>query len=714
MNPFRLSLLLFAVLALPLAAAPLSLLCATCAQAPRAGPAGRLVEYDLYIEEGRFSPAGKSVRALTVNGGIPGPTLRFREGDTARIRVHNRLKDEETSTHWHGLLLPNEQDGVPHVTTPPIRPGTTHTFEFQLRHSGTYWYHSHTHFQEQSGVYGSIVVLPRAGEPVRTDRDHVVVLSDWTNEDPHEVQRLLMRGSDYFGLKRRNAQSVAGALRQGALREYFEREWTRMNPMDVSDVGYDAFLINGQRRTRLEGRPGEKIRLRLINASASTYFHVQFSGGPMTIVAADGPPVEPVQVDRLFIAIAETYDVVVTLPASGQWELRATAQDGSGHASALLGEGPSHPASDPPRPNLYTMDEMLNLALEEQEDDPRASLNLPRPGSPYRLLRAVHDTTLPAKAPVRTLRMSLTGDMNRYVWSFDGKTVAQEPYVPLKHGEVVRLELVNDTMMHHPIHLHGHFFRVLNGQGARSPLKHTVDVPPMSRRVIEFEANEHKDWMFHCHILYHMMSGMARVFSYDRPAATLAADTAAAGHAGPAEKAHGLGHAAGLGEHAHDPWYFWGAASLQSHLSEGQLTLMNARNDFLLGWEVGWQGVDRTEYEVDALYQRYFNPNFQAFAGARLTNDPDADDRAVLGFNYRLPMLVWAGLSLDSEGDARLTLAKRLQLTARLGLFGRVEYDTNTEWEWSVGADYTLSKPVSLVTQYHSEYGFGAGVLIRF
>lgn len=690
------------------------------------------VEYDLHISEQTLSPAGKPVRALVINGGLPGPTLRFRVGDVARIRVHNDLKNEETSTHWHGLLLPNEQDGVPHITTPPILPGTVHTFEFPLRHSGTYWYHSHTHFQEQSGVYGSIVVLPREGERVRADRDQVLLLSDWTHEDPHEVQRMLMRGSDYFGLMRRNAQSIAGAVKAGALKDYFDREWTRMNPMDISDVGYHAFLINGKRATEVEGRPGERVRLRLINASAATYFYLHSSTGPLTLVAADGPPVEPVKMDRLLIAIAETYDVIITIPASGRWELRATAQDGSGHASAFMGTGELHPASDPPKPNLYTMDQMLNLALEEQEDDPRASLNLPRPGSPYRLLKAVEDTRLPAHAPVRKITLHLTGDMNRYVWSFDGKTVAQEPYVPLRRGEVVQLELVNDTMMHHPIHLHGHFFRLLMGQGARSPLKHTVDVPPMSRRTVEFEANEFKDWMFHCHILYHMMSGMARVFSYDRPVAGAGAegmqhgmDSAPAapmldmamdegGHVGGAAHSASLAHAAGLGEHSHDMWHAWGAASVQSHMSEGLLTLMNPKNDLLVGWEVGWQGVDNPEYEADLLYQRYFNANFQAFAGARLTNDPDARDRAVAGINYRLPLLVWATLSLDSEGDARLALAKRLQVTSRLGLFGRVEYDTNTRWEWTVGADYTLSKPVSFITQYHSQFGFGAGVLIRF
>ncbi len=709
---------LFTLAALVLPAAGLA--CDDCkTRRPVTGP---LVEYDLYITEQTVSPAGKPVRGLTINGGIPGPTLRFREGDFARIRVHNQLKDEETSTHWHGLLLPNKEDGVPHITTPPILPGKTHTFEFELRHSGTYWYHSHTHFQEQSGVYGSIVVTPRGGEPVKADREQVLLLSDWTDIDPHEVQRMLMRGSDYFGLMRRNSQSLLGAAQKGMLKDYFKREWSRMAPMDVSDVGYHAFLINGQRSTQITGKPGERVRLRLINASAATYFYLHSSAGPLTIVAADGPPVEPVKVERLFMAIAETYDVLITIPASGQYELRATTQDGSGHASAFFGEGKLTPASDPPRPNLYKMDEMLNLALEEKEDDPRASLNLPRPGSPYRVLRAPQDTTLPAKLPRRKIKLHLTGDMNRYIWSFDGKTIAQEPYVMIKKGEIIELELINDTMMHHPIHLHGHFFRLLIGQGARSPLKHTVDVPPMTSRTVEFEANEEKDWMFHCHILYHMMSGMARVFRYeDAPGNAspqmMHGETATASSAQPASanaEEHSLHHAAGLGEHSHDMAYVWGAASFQSHMSEGLLTWMNPKNDLLLSWEVGWVGVDKTQYEVDALYQRYFNANFQAFIGARLTNDPDADDRTVVGINYRLPFMTWASLSLDSEGDARIGLARRFQITPRLGVFGRVEYDTRTRWEWTAGADYTLTRTASLITQYHSEFGLGAGVLIRF
>ena len=657
-----------------------------CALAREAAAA--VVEYELHIADSMLMPAGKMVMAMTINGGVPGPTLRFREGDTARIKVFNDMPHHSTSTHWHGVLVPNVEDGVPDVTTPQIEPHSSRTFEFPIRQSGTYWYHSHTHLQEQSGVYGSIVITPRGGEPVKTAQDHVLVLSDWTNENPHEVLRSLLRGSDWYSLKKGNMQSVAGAIQSGALKDYWDREWMRMRPMDISDVAYDAFLINGETASHLAGKPGEKIRLRLINAGAATYFFVHSATGPMTIVAADGKAVKPVSVERLLMTIAETYDVIVTLPKSGEWEVRATAQDGSGHASVFLGKGERHEASDPPKADLYRMDDMMSGAMDEGE-----GARKDRPTTPYALLRSPKPTTLPKNLPRRTLPLRLTGDMERYIWSINGKTIAEDGIITVHRGEVLRLELINDTMMHHPIHLHGHFFRVLNEQGAWSPLKHTVDLPPMGRRTIEFEANESGDWMMHCHILYHMMAGMARVFSYDD---------------------QGADHVVKLGEHAMEGWTAFGAATLQSHMSDGLLTLRNPRNDIDLSWETGWQNVDDFEYEADLAYDRYLGPNFNVFAGARLTNIEDTEDRAILGVNYRLPLMAWASAMIDSEGDGRFTLSKNLQLTSRLVIFGRVQYDTGTQWEWTTGAEYTLNKPLSIIAQYHSDYGMGAGLTVRF
>ncbi|MCK5943933.1 MAG: multicopper oxidase domain-containing protein, partial [Planctomycetes bacterium] len=468
------------------------------------------VEYELTIAATVGAPAGEQVEVLTVNGSSPGPVLRFREGDLARITVRNRLAAEETSIHWHGLLVPNEMDGVPYLTTPPIPPGGERTFEFRLRQSGTYWYHSHTGLQEQRGVQGAIVIEPREPD-VTFDREHVVVLGDWTDDDPTTVMRWLMRGSEWYSIKKGTQQSLLGAWRRGAVPDYFEREGDRMPAMDLSDVGYDAFLANGRRELALPARPGERVLLRIVNAGASTYFYLGAGRGPLTIVGADGVRVEPVDVRRLLIGMAETYDVLVTMPPeAATLEVRATAQDGSGHASMLLGQGPLLAASDPPRANLYVMDEMLAAGLASQiPARAAAAATAERPFAPYGLLRAVADTTVVAPGrEVRELTMRLTGDMRRYRWGFDNETLAENPTIRVRRGEVLRIELINDTMMHHPLHLHGHFFRVLNGHGARAPLKHTVDVPPMGKRTIEWVADEEGgDWFFHCHLLYHMDAG---------------------------------------------------------------------------------------------------------------------------------------------------------------------------------------------------------------
>lgn len=663
------------------------------------GVYAKVVSYDLYVAEQSISPTGKAVKALTVNGGIPAPTLRFTEGDTARITVHNNLKNVETSSHWHGLLLPNQYDGVPYLTTKPIKPGMSHTFEFKLRHSGTYWYHSHTGLQEQRGVYGSIVVSPKGGEKVKTDRDHVVVLSDWTNENPWSVMKNLMRGSEVYAIKKGNAQSISGAAKAGKLKEYFAREKARMAPMDVADVYYDQFWVNGKTTYEPQAKNGESVRLRFINAGASTYFYLSSSIGDMKIVSADGVDVVPVNVPKILIGMAETYDVVVKVPPTGRYEIRATAQDGSGHASVFLGSGKLHPASDPPKPNLYTMDEMLEGAMASMGDmdmsENHASLRNPRPAAPYAVLKSPKSTELPKDLPVREVELRLTGDMTRYIWSFNGKTLNEESKIIVKKGERVRFKLINDTMMHHPLHLHGHFFRLLNGQGAYSPLKHTVDVPPMGRRTIEFEANEEKDWFFHCHLLYHMDAGMARVVSY-------------------AEQ--GEDH-----EPTYDPklknmkmWMVDG--SIQSNMTMGMAMLMKGREDYYAMWDYGWH--DHNEYEVDFGWKHYFNPNWSSLAGYRLTNEDGAENRFFAGVQYRLPYLVYSTLTVDSEANFRLNLGKGFQITRRLGLGVEAQYDTNPDLmenlEWGVNANYFLNGAFSLTGGYDSNHGWGAGLQFRF
>lgn len=699
----------------------------------------RLVEYDLAIAEQKWTPGEiKPVRALTINGGIPGPTIRFRVGDTARIRVHNHLKKEDTSIHWHGLLLPNAQDGVPYVTTPPIQPGTTHTFEFPITHSGTYWYHSHTGLQEQVGVYGSIVIEPKGGEAIKTDRDHVVVLSDWTLESGEEVMRSLTRGTEWYQFKKGSSQSLLGAAKAGALKDFFARERSRMPAMDISDVAYDAFLVNGKRSIHLPGKPGETVRLRFINAAASTYFYLQSATGPLRIIAADGPAVQPIHVKRLLVGMAETYDVSVKIPLTGKWEIRATSQDRSGYTSIWLGEGSENQAPDVPKPNPYNMDAHMMAAIDQMSmmgedksvymsDAEALAMEPERPLAPYARLRALSSTELPAKLPRRTITLRATGDMARYVWSFNGKTFAEEGVIPIKRGEVIRIEFFNDTMMHHPLHLHGHFFRVLMGQGKYSPLKHTIDLPPMTKRTIEFEANEKGDWLFHCHLLYHMHAGMTRIFSYQgddwEPPGKLKEGTniicnkicclpgnpnAASGAVDPRQ----IGRMPHAGGHDHDMMYLFMEGNVQSHLSEGRLSLRNSKNDWVAEWRTGYS--DESEYEVDLAWERYIDPNLSTALGWRFTDFEDSEDRAFAGVQYRLPYLIQSSLQVDSEGDLRAALGKSLQLTDRVSGFSAVEFDTNTKWDWRVGLEVTLTKQFSLITEYNSDYGFGGGIGFRF
>jgi hypothetical protein len=318
-------------------------------------------------------------------------------------------------------------------------------------------------------------------------------------------------------------------------------------------------------------------------------------------------------------------------------------------------------------------------------------------------MRAAVSTAYAASLPRRTVELRLTGDMTRYFWSFNGKTMAEDGVIGVKQGEVLRLELINDTMMHHPLHLHGHFFRVVDEEGSaggRAPLKHTVDVPPMGKRIIEFEADEKGDWLFHCHLLYHMHSGMARVFSYE---------------------GQGEGHRPSLGEHARDPWYFMTEGSVQSHMSMGMVGFMNPRNDLQLRWDAGIEHHDHGDghdhefdYEADVLWRRVFSPDLASVLGWRMTDREGEEDRAFAGVEYRLPYLVESSLEVDSEGDVRVGIGKTLQLTDRITGFGDVRYDSGSGWEWSAGADFRISKKFSLIGQYHSEHGVGAGLGFRF
>jgi FtsP/CotA-like multicopper oxidase with cupredoxin domain len=643
------------------------------------------VQYDITIGYKQMNFTGKTVTAMTLNDTIPGPTLKFKEGDFAIVNIHNSM-DVETSVHWHGILLPNRQDGVPYVNNPPIEPSQTVKFQFPIKQTGTFWYHSHTGLQEQRGVYGGIVISPKEGETIQTAQDKVTILSDWIDENPDEVMRTLKSGNEYYNWKKGTIQSFSGAISKKAVSDFSKRSLMRMPPMDLSDVAYDRFLANGKPEISILAKPGEKIRFRFINAGASTYFYLQFAGSPLQVVAADGINIQPIKINRLLIAIAETYDIIVTVPASGAYELRANSQDGSGKTSIFIGNGKKVYTQDVPKPNLYKM------KMPKNSSNKKMMRNLYRPLSPYKILRATNPTSLPSKNPSREIVLNLTGDMNRFVWSINGKTISAKNKINIRHGENIRFIIKNKTMMHHPMHLHGHFFRLVNGQENYSPLKHTVDVPPNGTQIIEFEASEFNDWFFHCHVLYHAKAGMARVISYednelDNDLKTIRPKL------------------------YKDSWFAWGNGTIQSHMTDGSAVLSNSYNILSAVWEIGWNRVDQIQSDIELTYDRYFNRFFTVFVGGNLT---DEYERGIFGFRYLLPFNFASTLGSDTKGEFRITLEQSVRLASRLEAFGDFEYDTESKEEWVVGANYLMSKNLLLVSQYHSDFGPGAGIRVWF
>jgi CopA family copper-resistance protein len=524
---------------------------------------------DLVVAPTAFNVTGRAGTATTVNGSLPAPTLRLREGDAASIRVTNRLA-EPTSIHWHGIRLPADQDGVPGLVFRGIAPGETFVYRFPVRQSGTYWYHSHSGMQEQTGLYGALILVPREPEPYTYERDYVVMLSDWTDEDPMTILANLKEQSDYYNYHRRTfATLLEDARQQGWKATLADRlRWgrMRMSPADIMDVTGAAysFLCNGlppaANWTALFNR-GERLRLRFINGSTMTTFDVRIPGLAMTVVAADGSDVEPITVDEFRIGVAETYDVIVAPPSEAAYTIFAQAQDRSGFARGTLAPRTGMMASVPrldPRPLRTMVDMGMAMTgmegMQEAPDvdmphagrshsavpsvnadgvDPRALHGRPfvdnlsedphsrlaeggdgldgngRRVLVYADLKALHPDA-DRRAPAREIEFHLTGNMQRFVWGFDGRKFSEVGPVRVKLGERVRFVLVNDTMMEHPIHLHGFLFSLENGQQGRLPLKHTVNVKPSERLSFLFTADTPGHWAFHCHLLYHMEAGMFR------------------------------------------------------------------------------------------------------------------------------------------------------------------------------------------------------------
>ena len=637
----------------------------------------KVVEYEIDIAYTEVNFTGTPVMAMTLNGSIPGPTLEFTEGDLLRVTFNNKM-DVETSIHWHGLLVPNDQDGVPYLNTPPILPETSFTYEVPLIQSGTYWYHSHTGLQEQRGVYGSIVIHPRDKKETMTE--YVVVLSDWTDESPDRVLRNLKKDGDYYALKKGTVQSWERVVKKGQISERLMSSLMRMGPMDLSDVGYDAFLINGQKKISLKNiKEGTPIKLRVINAAASTYFNLSYSKGTMKIVAADGLNVMPVHRDKILIGVAETYDLIVE--AGGTF--KASAQDGTGNTVLHIGE--MQMKKDEEKTSHIMPMETTNLEISTMNHD--MSRNPNGKASSYDFLMSMKSTEYSNDLKEKVVRLKLTGDMERYIWTFNNKTLTESDKILIRKGEKIKFILENETMMHHPLHLHGHFFRVINKHGSKSPLKHTVDVPPMQTVEIEFLANEEKDWFFHCHNLYHMKTGMSRIVSYDSEELSKTLSTKLS---------------------SDRKWFYKGDVTGATNYSAINLSSFNTRNTISISGEASYEG----EHDLDLYYSRYINRNLSLTLGFNFNEEDDGeiDNRGFLGIEYLLPLLIESELKLYNDGDIEIVFSNELQLTDKL----QFNWEIDTEGEYLLELEYRYRKWISFTANTHSEYNEGIGVKIRF
>ena len=554
-------------------------------------------EFDLFIGETPVNITGNARTAMTINGGIPGPQLRWREGDTVTLRVKNRLKDM-TSIHWHGIILPANMDGVPGLSFHGIEPNGTYVYQFKVKQNGTYWYHSHSGFQEQVGVYGPLVIDAKEPEPFEYDREYVVMLTDWTDEDPASLMKTLKKQSDYYNTHKRTVSDfIHDVADKGWSATVADRKmWAemKMNPTDIADVSGATYtyLMNGHApNSNWTGtfKPGEKLRLRFINGSAMSYFDVRIPGLKMTVVAADGQYVKPVSVDEFRIATAETFDVIVE-PTQDAYTLFAQAMDRSGYARGTLAVRPGLAAPVPeldPRP-LVTMADMGMAGMDhskmagmgdgpmegmsgmdggamkgmnhgatqdtsgmdsmagmdhskmsmggmsgmgEMQSHPATESNNPLvdmqamstspklddPGMglrengrkvlTYSDLKSTFEDP-DGREPSRTIELHLTGHMEKFSWSFDGVKFSDAEPLKLKYGERVRIVLVNDTMMTHPIHLHGMWSDLEDENGQFLVRKHTIDMPPGSKRSYRVTADALGRWAYHCHLLYHMEMGV--------------------------------------------------------------------------------------------------------------------------------------------------------------------------------------------------------------
>jgi FtsP/CotA-like multicopper oxidase with cupredoxin domain len=719
--------------------------------------AQKVVRYDLHVRDTLVNFTGKIKRAIAVNGQIPMPTLTFTQGDTAEIHVYNELK-ESTSLHWHGLILPNKEDGVPYLTQMPIEPNTTHIYRFPIVQNGTHWYHSHSGLQEQIGMYGSMILNKKSDDTsFRKGIDDLptipVIISEWTDYNPNNVHRMLHNATDWFAIKKGSTQSYAEAIKEGHFTTKVKNEFKRMLAMDVSDVYYDRFFLNGNVESQLsQFKAGDKVRLRISNAGASTYFWLNYGGGKIQVVANDGNDVEPTEVDRLIIAVSETYDIVLTIPEKNKsFAFQATSEDRINRSLLYIGEGEKQNIAPLPRLKYFEGMKMMNSMMKMNGDLDDMGMNMslnqmdmnvvmyPEITGPssaqlkssekdqynsnalsdivklnYAMLKSPHNTTLPKDAPTKEIKFELSGNMNRYVWSMDNKVVSESDKILIKKGENVRMIIYNGSMMRHPMHLHGHDFRVLNGQGENAPLKNIIDIMPMETDTLEFNANMEGDWFFHCHILYHMMSGMGRVFTYQNQTPN------------PLIPNPKLAQRKLFGEDR--KFHSMAENDFATNGNDGMVMIQNTRWSIGSEWRLGYNNMHGYESEThigryigkmqwlmpfigfDWRYRKLHNGEFEKNLFGQV-NTKDERRQISFGVAYVLPMLVTFQTEVYQDGNLRLQLMREdIPLSKRL----RGEFMVNTDKEFMLGARYIFNKNMGLRTHYDSDMGYGIGLYLNY
>ena len=715
-------------------------------------------------------------------------------------------------------------DGVPYLTTKEVKPGETHLYKFRISQNGTYWYHSHEGTQEQIGMNGILVFNKRDSQPSKKfAADIPVLLGEWTDENPKQIMRRLhMDRGDYWAIKKGTVQSYSEAIGKGHFGTKLLNEWKRMEAMDVSDVYYNNFLINGEISSNYKDlKAGDKVRLRVANGASSSYFWLNYGGGKITVIGTDGNEVEPVEVDRLIVGVSESYDIEVTIPENKSFEFRATSEDRQGHASLYLGDGEKVDAPNLPKLMLFEGMKMMNdmmlmsgdmkpmsmtmgnqvmdlnevmypelsesqrmktmqhmmemmgtksdmkmeggkmdmksdmkmkdgkmemdhgkmdmksdmkmdhgkmemddskmdmksdvkmddgkmemdhskMAMESSEEKTIKRLN-------YNMLKSPFKTILPTDN-VKELKFTLEGNMRNYLWTLDNKTVAESDKILIKKGQVVRITMYNNSMMRHPMHLHGHDFRVVNAKGEYAPLKNVIDIAPMETVTIEFAANQDGDWFFHCHILYHMMSGMGRVFSYENSAPNPQLPNKEASYKQFLNKNRMINTTAMLD-----------VASNKFHFEN--MTMLGAR---WLNVNELHSNYDFTHYEGSVKVGRFLGKYQWAmpYVGFRSNKNhdmaktwfgqnvmPQNQNVAIAGIRYLLPMLIIADANVDQNGKVRLELGREgIKISPRI----RGNFAVNSDKEFDFGLKYILQKWVSVSTNYDSEYGFGAGLTFMY